>query len=95
MKTKTSFKKGEATGRPPGIPNKITRDKKEILAEIADNQIPKINEALSKLYQTDPIKAIELTMKVMEFIMPKMKAMEHSSGDGNVKIKFTYTSDRN
>ena len=95
-KTKTSFIKGnEISGRPKGVKNKVTKEVKEIIKDTINNQIPKVNKALDDMFLSDPAKAIELTMKLMEYVVPKLKAIEHSASEGNnVKIKFSFTGDR-
>lgn len=80
MRTSTTFKKGE--GKKPGTTNRLTRDKKEIISSVLDNQLPKVNEVLNAMFKTEPHRAIELTLKLMEFVIPKMKAVEHSGAEG-------------
>jgi hypothetical protein len=90
-KTSTSFKKGEAKGRPKGTPNKLTRTVKEtVMAAFQDLQSdPRANiitwakdnptefyKIASKLIPTEISANVEVTKKELP---PFMKANESQS----------------
>jgi len=77
----SKFKKGEsgnATGRPPGSKNLITSELRETLKFIIADEIERIPEMLLK---TEPKDRLELTLKLMAFIMPKMERVSPGYGE--------------
>ena len=60
-------------GREAGTPNKITREKREVLSTILDNEYLVLSELLEKLSPKDRIDAI---CKLSKFVVPPPKAKE-------------------
>ena len=65
-----------AKGRPPGALNRSTEQMKLTLARAANNTLNNIAEDLEKIRKKDPEKAIELSLKMMEYVLPKLARTE-------------------
>ena len=63
--------------RKKGSPNKITREIKELLADIIYKESDKIKDALHELNALDKFKYLQIMSKLLIFIIPKA-AEEHS-----------------
>jgi hypothetical protein len=73
-----AFQKGNklATGRPKGALNRSTEQMKVTLARAANNTLNTIAEDLEKIRKKDPERAIELSLKMMEYVLPKLARTE-------------------
>jgi hypothetical protein len=73
-----AFQKGNklATGRPKGALNRSTEQMKVTLARAANNTLNNIAEDLEKIRKKDPERAIELSLKMMEYVLPKLARTE-------------------
>jgi hypothetical protein len=65
-----------AKGRPPGALNRSTEQMKLTLARAANNTLNTIAEDLEKIRKKDPERAIELSLKMMEYVLPKLGRTE-------------------
>jgi hypothetical protein len=65
-----------AKGRPPGALNRSTEQMKLTLARAANNTLNSIAEDLEKIRKKDPERAIELSLKMMEYVLPKLSRTE-------------------
>ena len=63
-------------GRPPGALNRSTEQMKLTLARAANNTLNTIAEDLEKIRKKDPERAIELSLKMMEYVLPKLGRTE-------------------
>jgi len=73
------FKKGESgnlSGRPQGAKDKAQKDIKEAFQSLVEGNLTNIETWLNEVAAKDPGKAIELLLKLSEFILPKIKAIE-------------------
>ena len=72
------FEKGNklSKGRPSGALNRSTEQMKLTLARAANNTLNTIAEDLEKIRKKDPEKAIELSLKLMEYVLPKLSRTE-------------------
>jgi hypothetical protein len=72
------FEKGNklSKGRPAGALNRSTEQMKLTLARAANNTLNTIAEDLEKIRKKDPEKAIELSLKLMEYVLPKLSRTE-------------------
>ena len=72
------FKKGNklSTGRPKGQLNRSTEMAKLTLARIADEGLDNLKKDLQKIRETDPVRAAELYLKILEYIIPKQQRVE-------------------
>jgi hypothetical protein len=75
-----AFEKGDKrinrAGRPVGALNRSTEQMKLNMARAANGTLNHLSEDLEKIRKTDPERAIELALKVMEYIMPKLARTE-------------------
>jgi len=81
-KSSTSFKKGEAKGRPKGVENKTTRDIKEAYRMLIEDNIPNLNKWLAKIAEKNPEKAISILADLSEYVIPKLARTELTAKDG-------------
>jgi uncharacterized protein YeeX (DUF496 family) len=72
------FEKGNklSNGRPAGALNRSTEQMKLTLARAANNTLNTIADDLEKIRKKDPEKAIELSLKLMEYVLPKLSRTE-------------------
>jgi len=63
-------------GRPVGAVNRSTEQMKLTLARAANKTLDTISEDLEKIRKDNPEKAIELALKLMEYVMPKLSRTE-------------------
>jgi hypothetical protein len=72
------FTKGNklSTGRPKGAINRSTEMAKLTLARIADEGLDNLKKDLQKIRETDPVRAAELYLKILEYIIPKQQRVE-------------------
>jgi hypothetical protein len=70
-KTKTSFKKGEAKGKPKGALNRTTKEAKEFLEFVMFGQLDNMNDALCRLYKQDPSRYLDACSKLFAYVIPK------------------------
>ena len=65
-----------AKGRPKGALNRSTEMMKLTLARAANKTLDNLSDDLEKIRKKDPEKAIELALKVMEYVLPKLSRTE-------------------
>ena len=63
-------------GRPVGALNRSTEQMKLNLARATNNTLNYLSEDLEKIRKKDPEKAIELALKIMEYMIPKLSRSE-------------------
>jgi len=68
--------KRNGAGRPAGSENKLTKEIRQQYQNLLDNNIGKLQDLLDKVAEENPTKAIELILKVSEFVLPKLRAVE-------------------
>ena len=77
-------------GRPKGTQNKEAKAIREAFAKLLENKMPDVENWLDDIKENDPVKAFELMLKMSEYILPKLKAIENSfsTEDGVQSIKI-------
>ena len=72
------FEKGNkmSKGRPKGELNRSTEMAKLTLARVADKGLNNINEDLEKIREKDPAQAAQIYLKLLEFVVPRLKAVD-------------------
>ncbi len=63
-------------GRPTGSPNRTTKEVRQQFEHLLNNNVDKLQNLFDKVAEENPTKAIELILKVSEFVLPKLKAVE-------------------
>jgi hypothetical protein len=73
MANNTGIKYG---GRQKGTPNKATATLREAFTELLEDNMGKVQELFDKVAEKNPQKALELLLKLSEFALPKLRAVE-------------------
>ena len=73
MANNTGIKYG---GRQKGTPNKASAKLREAFTELLEDNIDKVQELFDKVAEKNPQKALELLLKLSEFAIPKLRAIE-------------------
>lgn len=81
------FKKGDPrppnAGRVGGVPNKATRNARELISVFIDNQAERLNELLDKVEAENGSKAAwDCIMSLTEFALPKLARSELTGANG-------------
>ena len=76
MANNTGIKYG---GRQKGTPNKASAKLREAFTELLEDNIDKVQELFDKVAEKNPQKALELLLKLSEFALPKLRAIEVNS----------------
>jgi hypothetical protein len=72
MANTTGLKYG---GREKGTPNRLTKELRAILKEVLHKELETIGELLEQL---EPKERLEVLIKLMPFVFPRMNTMSHS-----------------
>jgi hypothetical protein len=71
------FKPGNKLGgRKPGSLNRSTEMMKLNISRAVNNTLDTLNKDLEEIKKKDPVKAIELSLKLLEYTLPKLKSVE-------------------
>jgi hypothetical protein len=83
------FEKGNKLGgRTKGAVNRSTEMAKLTLTRLANTGLNNITEDIEKIRKEDPVKAAQLYLKILEFVIPKLKAVDMQiNGEVNHKIE--------
>ena len=73
MANNTGIKYG---GRQKGTANKATARLREAFTELLEGNMGRLQELLDKVAEKNPQKALELLLKLSEFALPKLRAIE-------------------
>ncbi len=71
-RTRTSFKKGEAKGKPKGALNHTTRDIKEAYRLLIENNLDNMTIWIERIAEKDPARAMNIILSLSEFVIPKL-----------------------
>lgn len=84
---------GNPGGRPKGATNKDTRKIKEAFHDLLENNLDNISIWLGQVAAKDPQKAIDLTLRLSEYIIPKLARQEIVGQDGqDLKVSFNFST---
>jgi hypothetical protein len=72
------FEKGNklGKGRPAGKLNRSTEQAKLTLARLANKGLDNITEDIDKIREQNPVKAAEIYIKLLEYVIPKLKSVD-------------------
>jgi hypothetical protein len=72
------FEKGNtmSKGRPKGAINRSTEQAKLTLARLANKGLDNITEDIDKIRKENPIKAAEIYLRLLEYVVPKLKSVD-------------------
>lgn len=62
-------------GRIQGTPNKVTKELRDLLKSVIAKELETITERLDLL---DPRERLEVTLKLMSYVMPKVQTLDSS-----------------
>ena len=62
-------------GRKKGTPNKLTKELRSVLKEVIYNELENIEDRLDQL---EPKQRVELVIKLMPYVFPKMESTSHT-----------------
>ncbi len=85
-------------GRKPGTKNKATKQIREAYQKLTEDNLDNMNRWLMQTAQEDPAKAMDLMLKLSEYIIPKLARQEITGQDGEdlfKDIKFSFGPDVN
>ena len=94
------FQKGNpgGPGRPPGLQNKVTRDIRQAYQNLVEMNLENMTQWLASVAAEDPEKAMDLMLKLSEYIIPKLARQEVVGNDGSdlfKNVKFNFGPDIN
>ena len=75
-------KKEKTGGRSKGTPNRITRELRKDLKSILESEINQIPELLSQI--KNPERKLNFILKLMPYVLPKMKTIYHTEGESPI-----------
>ena len=95
------FEKGNklGTGRPKGKSNKVTQEIKEAYQKLLEDNLDNMSTWLIRVAKDNPEKAIDLMLKLSEYLIPKLARTELTGNDGqdlfkNIKFNFGIERDQ-
>ena len=95
------FQKGNThgKGRPPGSPNKSTQEIRDAYKRLLEDNLDNMSLWLAQIAADDPNKAVDMMLKLSEYILPKLARQEIVGNEGedlfkNIQFKFV-TPDSN
>lgn len=85
------FEKGlprhSGAGRKVGTPNKANREIREVISSLVNNRADNLPDWLDRIAKDDPARALELYLKMTEYVLPKLSRTEHTGGSVSISIK--------
>ena len=95
---KGMFQKGgtPGPGRPKGSPNRSAKELREAYQNLVDNNIDNMTHWLAEIAAESPEKAMDMMLKLSEYVMPKMSRQEITGKDGEdlfTNIRFDFGLD--
>jgi hypothetical protein len=85
-----AFKKGEVTnpnGRPKGKPNKTTVEIREAYQRLVEDNLTNMTLWLADVAADNPEKAMDLMLKLSEYMIPKLARQEVTGAEGKDLFK--------
>jgi hypothetical protein len=63
-------------GRPAGVPNRTTEQAKVTIQRAVNGILDTMQSDLQEIKKRDPIRAMELAIKLLEYSIPKLKSVD-------------------
>lgn len=81
------FTSETATGRPKGSEGKDTKRVREAITAITEGGITSLNECFAEIREENPVKFVELYLRLLEYTMPKLRSIDTNIelGDSTVE----------
>lgn len=82
------------SGRARGTPNKSTDLVRQAIARFAEANVPRMEAWVAEVAETDPGRALDLTLRAIEYHIPKLGRTELTGQDGeklSVSVSITRT----
>jgi hypothetical protein len=76
--------KGNKLGRPKGVPNRSSEEMKLTIARAVNEGLDYLKSDLQRIRKEDPEKALNIILKLLDYNIPKLKAV-----DMNVRGEIT------
>ena len=89
---------GNPAGRKPGSKNKATKEIREAYQKLTEDNLENMNRWLLQVSHEDPAKAMDLMLRLSEYIIPKLARQEVVGNDGEdlfKNVKFSFGPDIN
>jgi hypothetical protein len=87
-----AFKKGQSgnpAGRPAGAKDKMTSEIREAFQSLVEGNLNNIEAWLQATAEKDPAKALDFMLKLSEYTIPKLKAIQLTTGlNTNIHVTF-------
>jgi|688.fasta_scaffold26119_9 molecular chaperone DnaK (HSP70) len=74
-------------GRPKGASNKTTIKIKEAYQRLVEHNLDNMTDWLEQVADEDPKEALELVLKLSEYVIPKLARQEVTGADGDDLFK--------
>jgi hypothetical protein len=92
------FQKGgkPGPGRPKGSVNRSAKELREAYQNLVDNNIDNMTHWLAEIAAESPEKAMDMMLKLSEYVLPKMSRQEITGKDGEdlfTNIRFDFGLD--
>jgi hypothetical protein len=80
---------GQKTGgRRPGTPNKATREFRDTVRKLLEDNAENVAQWLAQVAETDPDKALDKLIRLAEYAAPKLSRQE-VTGDGGGPVQVS------
>ncbi len=89
---------GNPNGRKKGSKNKATKEIREAYQKLTEDNLDNMNRWLLQVSHEDPAKAMDLMLRLSEYIIPKLARQEVVGNDGEdlfKNVKFSFGPDIN
>ena len=89
---------GNPAGRVKGSKNKATKEIREAYQKLTEDNLENMNRWLLQVSHEDPAKAMDLMLRLSEYIIPKLARQEVVGNDGEdlfKNVKFSFGPDIN
>ena len=74
-------------GRPKGAENKETKKLREAIAAITNGSVEDLQGAFAEIRENNPVKFIEMYLRLLEYTMPKLRSIENNIELGDSAIQ--------